>query len=233
MHYLFLVPILLISLTLHEVSHGFIAYLLGDDTAYRKGRLTLNPIRHLDPIGLLMFVIFKFGWAKPVPINPYNFDNQKKGMAITAAAGPVVNFIIALLFCFIFKLFINTFGNDILIYLNNNQTALEGHQMIYRLKLILGKAIALTILYNFALGIFNLIPFPPLDGSKILGGFLPDDLYYRYTAQERKGMMIFVIILLASSIFNLNIIGKLILPPMFFVMDIFIDLNWLILLIQQ
>jgi len=90
-------PILLIALTVHEFSHGYVAYLLGDDTAKRAGRLTLNPISHIDPFGLIMLFIARIGWAKPVPINPYNFRNYKKDTALTAAAGPAANFILAIL----------------------------------------------------------------------------------------------------------------------------------------
>ena len=91
----------LLCITFHELSHGFVAYKLGDDTAKRAGRLTLNPIRHIDPMGLLMMAVFHFGWAKPVPINMYRFKDPKKGMAITALAGPVSNLILAFVFVFV------------------------------------------------------------------------------------------------------------------------------------
>ena len=92
----------LICITLHELSHGFVAYKLGDDTAKRAGRLSLNPLRHLDPMGMLMMVIFRFGWAKPVPVNMYRFKDPKRGMAVTALAGPVSNILISLVFLFLY-----------------------------------------------------------------------------------------------------------------------------------
>ena len=97
-------PILLIALTVHEFSHGYVAYMLGDDTAKKAGRLTLNPISHIDPFGLIMLFIARIGWAKPVPINPHNFRNYKKDTALTAAAGPAANFILAILLSIIFNL---------------------------------------------------------------------------------------------------------------------------------
>ncbi len=98
------IPILLITITIHEFSHGYVAYLLGDDTAKRAGRLTLNPISHIDPIGLIMLFIARFGWAKPVPINPYNFKDYKRDTAISAAAGPASNFVMAILLSILFRI---------------------------------------------------------------------------------------------------------------------------------
>ncbi len=204
--YLVLTPILLMTLTIHEFSHGYVAYLLGDDTAKRAGRLTLNPLKHLDPLGLLMFIIVKIGWAKPVPINPYNFKSFKRDTAITAAAGPASNFVVAIIFSIILKIFFAMFKENLMM---NEAVIGFTFQIIY-----------LTILYNLALGLFNLIPFPPLDGSKILGGFLSDELYFKYTAQEKKGMMIFMVIVIGSRLLNLNIVGSLIMPPLNFLMKI-------------
>jgi len=196
------IPILLITLTLHEVSHGYVAYILGDDTAKRAGRLTFNPISHIDPIGLLMLFIVRIGWAKPVPVNPYNFNNQKRDMAITAAAGPVSNFVIAILLSVIFNLL--KAANPDLLY--------SGPYIVQFLMSMLVYA----ILINLALGIFNLIPIPPMDGSKILGGFLSDEAYYRYTAQERRGAQILMIIFAVSFIFRIPLISYIIIPPLNF-----------------
>ena len=195
-------PILLISLTIHEFSHGYVAYLLGDDTAKRAGRLTLNPISHIDPLGLIMLFIARIGWAKPVPINPYNFQNYKKDTAITAAAGPVSNFIVAILLSIVFS-----------IYKNIDPTIVNYAGQITKLAPYI---IHFAILINLALGLFNLIPVPPMDGSKILGGFLSDDAYAKFTAQERKGAQILMIILLVSYVFRLNLIGAIIMPPLNF-----------------
>ncbi len=205
-------PILLFTLTIHEVSHGYVAYLLGDDTAKRAGRLTLNPLKHLDIVGLLMLFIIKIGWAKPVPINPNNFKNFKRDTALTAAAGPAANFILAIVFSIFFRIVMHYSGN---IYTYN-------HSVLFQ---FLIKILYLTIFYNSALGLFNLIPFPPLDGSKILGGFLSDELYFKFTAQERNGMVIFMVLMGASYIFNLNILGSIIMPPLNFLMQLLTGIN--------
>ena len=196
------IPILLVTLTIHEFSHGYVAYLLGDDTAKRAGRLTLNPISHIDPVGLLMLFIVRIGWAKPVPVNPYNFNNQKRDMAITAAAGPAANFVMAIILSVFFNLLKAT--NPNLLYSGSVMTQFFTGMLVY------------AILINLALGIFNLIPIPPMDGSKILGGFLSDEAYYKYTAQERKGAQILMIIFAISFVFRLNIIGAIIMPPLNF-----------------
>ena len=195
-------PILLIALTVHEFSHGYVAYLLGDDTAKRAGRLTLNPISHIDPFGLIMLFIARIGWAKPVPINPYNFRNYKKDTALTAAAGPAANFILAILLSIIFNL-IKKMNPDIM-YNASSLTQFWLSMLLY------------AILINLALGLFNLIPIPPMDGSKILGGFLSDEAYYKYTARERQGAQLLMIILAISFVFRLNIIGSIIMPPLNF-----------------
>ncbi|MCF7918334.1 MAG: site-2 protease family protein [Candidatus Cloacimonetes bacterium] len=196
---LFQVPVLLLSLTIHEYSHGRVAYLLGDDTAKRAGRLTLNPISHIDPIGLLMLFVVHIGWAKPVPINPHNFKNYKRDTALTAAAGPVSNFLMAILLSIIFALARNSFPNQ---YLMNGLQSFIISFLFY------------GILINLALGIFNLIPIPPMDGSKILGGFLTDEQYYKYTAKEHQGAMILMLIFAVDYFLHLGIIGRIIRVPL-------------------
>jgi len=202
------IPILLLTLTIHEFSHGYVAYLLGDDTAKRAGRLTLNPISHIDPFGLVMLFIAHIGWAKPVPINPYNFKNFKRDTAITAAAGPVSNFIVAILLSIFFNMIVKF--NPSIMY-SKNLISTMGISMLYY-----------AILINLALGIFNLIPIPPMDGSKILGGFLSDEVYYKYTAQEQRGAQLLMIIFAASYLFNLNLIGSIIMPPLNFLLKLLI-----------
>ena len=155
---IFSLIILLFSIMLHEVAHGTVAYHLGDPTAKYEGRLTMNPLKHLDPFGsiilplLLLLLTFGrgpiFGWAKPVPINPYNFSDQKWGNLKVAVAGPLMNFIVALLFSLFCR--ITIFPQGMLVIFS------------------------LIAIYNFAWGIFNLIPIPPLDGSWILFSFLPE-----------------------------------------------------------
>ncbi len=204
-------PILFMTLTIHEFSHGMVAYLLGDDTAKRMGRLTLNPISHIDPFGLIMLFLVHIGWAKPVPINPYNFRDQKRDMALSAAAGPASNFVVAILFSIFFRLVSG--GNPHLLMYGNPTMQIILYILFY------------TILINLALGIFNLIPIPPMDGSKILGGFLSDEAYYKYTLQEKRGAQILMIIFLVSYIFRLNLIGMLITPPLNFFLKILIGIT--------
>jgi len=199
MQLLFQVPVLLFSLTIHEYSHGRVAYLLGDDTAKRAGRLTLNPISHIDPIGLLMLFIVHIGWAKPVPINPHNFKNYKRDTALTAAAGPIANFLLAIVLSIIFAIVKNSFPSQ---YMMNNFQAFIFSFLFY------------AILINLALGIFNLIPIPPMDGSKILGGFLTDEQYYKYTAKERQGAMILMIVFAVDYFLHLGIISRIIRVPL-------------------
>ena len=203
---LFQIPILLMTLTIHEVSHGTVAYFLGDDTAKRAGRLTLNPISHIDWIGLLMLFLVHIGWAKPVPINPYNFRNYKRDTALTAAAGPLSNFLLAILLSLVF-----------FVIKSANPNILHYGSLISR---FLIQMLLYAILINLALGIFNLIPIPPMDGSKILGGFLSDEAYYKYTAREKQGAQILILIFAISYIFRLNLIGAIIMPPLNFCMKL-------------
>ncbi|MBC8525257.1 MAG: site-2 protease family protein [Candidatus Cloacimonetes bacterium] len=184
---------ILYALTVHEFSHGYVAYRLGDDTAKRAGRLTLNPIKHLDPLGTIMLFIAHIGWARPVPINPYNFRNIKRDTAYVALAGPAANFISAVIFSLIFNFLNSTFNAS----LNN----------------IFMIIVFYTIFINVALGLFNLIPFPPLDGSKILGAFLSDEAYFKYQRFERKGAFILIGIIILGNLMGLNIIGRIIIPP--------------------
>ncbi len=194
------------TLTVHEFSHGWVAYMLGDDTAKRMGRLTLNPISHIDPIGMIMLFLVHIGWAKPVPINPYNFKDQKRDMALSAAAGPLSNFIVAIIFSLFFRII--THGNPQMMMYGSLPAQIVTYIIYY------------TVLINLALGIFNLIPIPPMDGSKILGGFLSDEAYYKYTLQEQRGAQILMIIFLISYIFRLNLIGTIITPPLNFCLRI-------------
>jgi len=170
-------PILL-CLTIHELAHGATAYALGDDTAKRMGRLTLNPIRHVDPIGFLMLLFFRFGWAKPVPVDMGRFKNPKAGMAVTALAGPMSNFILTTLIL-LFQV--------PLIRFRMNGGEVAG---------IVVQLIADTAMLSVFLGMFNLLPVPPLDGSKILFSFLPNRHYYTLMRYERFGMFFLIVILL-------------------------------------
>ena len=155
------IVVIFIALPLHECAHGFVARLLGDPTAERMGRLSLNPLNHLDPIGSLAILFVGFGWAKPVPVNPYYFKNRKNGMALVSLAGPLANLLIASFAIMIYK---------ILLYF----------VPISEFTLILCGVLNLVAQINISLCAFNLIPIPPLDGSKIIGFFLPMNWYWRY-----------------------------------------------------
>ncbi|MCQ2418874.1 MAG: site-2 protease family protein [Clostridia bacterium] len=171
----------LLCIILHECAHGLVAYWLGDPTAKRMGRLTLNPIKHIDPIGLLMMVVAHVGWAKPVPVNMRNFKHPKWGMALTSLAGPMCNFLIAVVFSIPACVFLNlTRGVD---------TGLNF--WLFRL------CFYITIL-SVGLGVFNLIPIPPLDGSKILFSLLPESAYMKLMRYERYGMIFLLVIVFAS-----------------------------------
>ncbi|MDL2273473.1 site-2 protease family protein [Oscillospiraceae bacterium OttesenSCG-928-G22] len=201
---LYFIPAALICITVHEFSHGWAAYKLGDDTAKNMGRLSLNPIRHMDLIGFLMMVLVGFGWAKPVPVNPGRFENPKRDMAITALAGPLSNFILAFL-CLIIYAILAVFTPE------NRVTNVIVLLFFY------------TAVLSINLGVFNLVPVPPLDGSKVLSVFLPDRIYASLLRYERYGMILLIILLYSGVLsrplafaregileFFLNIIGAVV-----------------------
>ena len=167
----------LLAITLHELAHGYVAYCLGDNTAKAAGRLTLNPLAHLDPIGALMMLIAGFGWAKPVPVNPFFFKgNRTKGMMLVSLAGPLVNLIVAYIAYLIFVLGNGFFDNAFM-------------------NLFLRTCVTL----NIYLAVFNLIPIPPLDGSKILAGFLPKQTAFKFlSTMEQYGFLILMVLILLN-----------------------------------
>jgi len=179
----------LLCITLHELAHGYVAYRLGDNTAKEAGRLTLNPLKHIDIMGLAMMVVFKFGWAKPVPINMRNFKDPKRGMAISAAAGPISNLLIAVVVLFLYGLLYIPLTN-----LGNIGDYLS--QMLY-----------LTAYLSIALAIFNIIPIPPLDGSKVLYAFLSDAAYWKLMRYERYGMIFLIALIFMLNNASVNPLG--------------------------
>lgn len=165
----------LIALTVHEFSHAYAAYKMGDDTAKNFGRLTLNPIKHIDPIGAICMIFLHVGWAKPVPINMRNFKNPRKGFAITAAAGPLSNLILAFVSALLYLLF----------YALVRDVRTDSD---FVFNLIINTLIFLSVFHsiNIGLAIFNLLPIPPLDGSRLLGLVLPEKIYYTILKYEQK-----------------------------------------------
>ena len=182
--FLLSIPAVLLSLTIHECAHGWVAYRLGDPTAKDLGRLTLNPMRHLDPIGAISLLLFHIGWAKPVPINPRNFRRPKSGMALTAFAGPVSNFLLAFFAAVSFLL---------IDHLEENVFRLDPSTNLYEFLYYLFYFFYLLHLMNLMLGFFNLLPVTPLDGSRILYLFLPRRPYQWFVRHEKQ-IYIFVLI---------------------------------------
>ena len=193
-----LFPALIFSLCVHECAHGFVAYYYGDETAYRMGRLTLNPLKHMDPIGTAMLLIAGFGYAKPVPVNPNNLKNPNKDMIKIAAAGPLSNFLLALIPCVVFKL----------IAFN-------------MLPIAIIKFLLLFFTINIFLGIFNLLPIFPLDGGQIFNNVMykrsPDAVQFLQT----NGMYILLGIIIIGRISNFNFIFELSKPLIYFYAYVF------------
>lgn len=169
---------LLVSLILHENAHGVAALYMGDTTAKDSGRLSLNPLKHLSPVGTLSLLIFHFGWAKPVPINPYKFRKKKLGNFLVSISGIITNFLLAFIFLVIFNFVISEVdANPYLILFVKSM-----------------------VQYNVLLGVFNLIPLPPLDGSKIVMTFLPDKVNYKLLSMERYTNMILIALIFTGAI---------------------------------
>ena len=185
---LYTAPAVLIALSLHELAHGLASYALGDPTPKAEGRLSLNPLRHLDPWGTVMLLFFHFGWAKPVSVDPRYYDNPKVDMAKVSLSGPLMNFFVA---------FVAIFFMGIMEKVNMPINAINNY--IY------------TLLYYIAiidigLGLFNLIPIPPLDGSKVLFAILPERYYFSYMRFEQFGM-IFLLLLITFGAFDGFLVG--------------------------
>ncbi len=179
---LLLIPVLVVSLTFHEFAHSLMAYWLGDTTAKYDGRLSLNPLKHIDPIGFLMLIFFRFGWAKPVGVDPRNFRDPKKDMAFTAVAGPLANLLLAFIAIVLWNV-IRRFWPMVLF----------GNAWVRPL-------FELMVQYNCVLAVFNMIPIPPLDGSKLLYAVLPDRIVWQIMRVEQYGFMVLMFLVMTGVI---------------------------------
>lgn len=186
------IPLLFVLVT-HEFAHGFVALLNGDDTAKNHGRLSLNPLKHLDPLGTILLIIARFGWARPVPINPNNFKNRRLGMFFVSVAGIIINFFTAFIFIFIIKNF--NIKNNVILDL-----------------------ITYTISFSLSFAIFNFIPIPPLDGSKILASFLPYKFELFISKFEKYSFYILIILV------GTGFISKIMNPIYIYILNLFISI---------
>ncbi len=184
---LLMITAIIVGITIHECSHAFIAYRLGDPTAKLSGRLTLNPASHLDPLGTIALIFIGFGWGKPTPFDPYNLRNVKRDSALISVAGAASNFILALTLStpYLIAHFMGAVNPQLLVIYN----------FVYPF-----------IFFNVILGVFNLIPVAPLDGFKVLGGILPKDWYHDFMQTEQYGIFILLFLLFSG------LIGKILLP---------------------
>ena len=176
------IPPLLLALTLHEFAHGYVAYRLGDPTARNAGRLTLNPLSHLDPVGTLAFIFIKIGWAKPVPVNPIYFKNPRQDMLWVALAGPASNLILAVLSAVLLRFIISV------------AELLPSSPLIAAVLIPFSWMLVASVWINLVLCVFNFLPIPPLDGSRIVSGLLPEEMAHTYASYERYGFIIVLVL---------------------------------------
>ncbi|UCD82453.1 MAG: site-2 protease family protein [Desulfobacterales bacterium] len=193
---LLIAPPILLALTFHEYAHAYVADRYGDDTARRSGRLSMNPLRHLDPLGTIMIFLVHFGWAKPVPVNPHRLKNPKKDMLWISAAGPLSNIILALMSGVLLRLLFAFYGAP-------DRHSIAG-SIVYM--------VFMSLQINLALAIFNILPIAPLDGSKILYGLLPAGYAKTIFALERYGPFILIGLIIVGRLTGVSVLGGLIWP---------------------
>lgn len=199
------VPVVLFALTVHEFSHAYVAYRMGDPTAYRLGRCTLNPVKHLDPLGTICLMFGPIGWAKPVPVNPINFDDPRKGNLYTTFAGPLSNLIQAVIFAVLLRGLVH-----------HAESALP---MLSESAIDAAYAMLMTGLWiNVGLAVFNLLPFYPLDGYHVSMELLPIEGQRRQAELANAGPFIIIGIVMLGRMSNVDILGKLMDPPFDFLL---------------
>ena len=204
---LLIAPPILIALTFHECAHAYAAYRYGDDTAKQLGRLSLNPLRHLDPLGTIMIFLVHFGWAKPVPVNPYRLKNPRKDMLWISAAGPAANMVLALGSGLLLRFLFATAGTP------DHHTGTAMGLFIFM--------VVMSLQINLALAIFNILPIAPLDGSKILAGLLPVGFGKFIRVLERYGPFILIGLIIIGRVTDVSILGGLIWPFVDFFSNLF------------
>jgi len=223
---LVLIPALVIAIVFHEVAHGYAARALGDPTASERGRLTLNPLRHVDPVGTLLVPGFlalvggpMFGWAKPVPVNKARLTNPRFGMMAVAAAGPATNFVLAAIGAVLLGLAIPAGGVG--------EAGDGGATMLVNAAgqtLWLATGLSYFVLVNIFLGLFNLLPIPPFDGSHIVGGLLPRRLRGVWEQIQGVGMVLLVVVIAASWVFGTHWLDSILMGPAMWLMGVYLGL---------
>lgn len=197
-------PAVFLAISVHETAHGYAAYKMGDPTAKYSGRLSMNPLAHFDLVGFFCMLFFHFGWAKPVPINPDNFRNRRKGIIFVSLAGPISNLAVAIVSAIVLGIVGKFAGFS---GLNPNVTVLKGLDVLVAM-------LFRCIILNVGLMIFNLIPIPPLDGSKVLMEFLPGRIKYKLYSYERYSFLILILIIYSGILDPiLNLLTNIILRP--------------------